>query len=107
MARAAKRSARETAAPGFLLITGLSGAGRSEAELAECHQHESLLNLAFGAGPGWRLLCPYDVTALPDDVIEEARANHPLVLDGGRPVGIEDADGPGPGSAFWFELPDA
>jgi anti-sigma regulatory factor (Ser/Thr protein kinase) len=59
-------------------------AGRTEAELAECHQHESLLNLAFGAGPGWRLLCPYDVSALPDDVIEEARANHPLVLDGGR-----------------------
>jgi anti-sigma regulatory factor (Ser/Thr protein kinase) len=59
-------------------------AGRTEAELAECHQHESLLNLAFGGGPGWRLLCPYDVTALPDDVIEEARANHPMVLDGGR-----------------------
>ena len=59
-------------------------AGRTEAELAECHQHESLLNLAFGAGPGWRLLCPYDVTALPDEVIEEARANHPMVLDGGR-----------------------
>jgi anti-sigma regulatory factor (Ser/Thr protein kinase) len=59
-------------------------AGRTEAELAECHQHESLLNLAFGAGPGWRLLCPYDVTRLPEDVIEEARANHPLVLDGGR-----------------------
>jgi anti-sigma regulatory factor (Ser/Thr protein kinase) len=58
-------------------------AGRTEAEVAECHQHESLLNLAFGAGPGWRLLCPYDVSALPDDVIEEARANHPLVLNGG------------------------
>ena len=59
-------------------------AGRTEAELAECHQHESLLNLAFGAGPGWRLLCPYDVAALPDEVIEEARGNHPMVLDGGR-----------------------
>jgi anti-sigma regulatory factor (Ser/Thr protein kinase) len=59
-------------------------AGRSEAELAECHQHESLLNLAFGGGPGWRLLCPYDVSALPDEVIEEARSNHPLVLDAGR-----------------------
>ena len=59
-------------------------AGRTEAELAECHQHESLLNLAFGAGPGWRLLCPYDVSALQDEVIDEARANHPLVLDGGR-----------------------
>lgn len=61
-------------------------AGRGDAELAECHQHESLLNFAFGGsgGPAWRLLCPYDVSALPDEVIEEARANHPLVLDGGR-----------------------
>jgi anti-sigma regulatory factor (Ser/Thr protein kinase) len=59
-------------------------AGRTEAELAECHQHESLLNLAFGSGPGWRLLCPYDVTALPEDAIDEARANHPLVLEGGH-----------------------
>ena len=59
-------------------------AGRSEAELAECHQHESLLNLAFEGGVPWRLLCPYDVTALPADVVEEARANHPLLLTGGR-----------------------
>ena len=59
-------------------------AGRGAAELAECSQHESLLNLAFADGPGWRLLCPYDVSALPDDVIDEARANHPLVLDHGR-----------------------
>jgi anti-sigma regulatory factor (Ser/Thr protein kinase) len=57
-------------------------AGRSESELAECHQHESLLNLAFGDGPAWRLLCPYDVTALPGDVIEAARANHPVLVDG-------------------------
>ena len=58
-------------------------AGRTDAELAECHQHESLLNLAFEGRPAWRLMCPYDVTALPGDVIEEARANHPLVLDDG------------------------
>jgi anti-sigma regulatory factor (Ser/Thr protein kinase) len=58
-------------------------AGRSDSELAECHQHESLLNLAFGGGPAWRLLCPYDVSALPEEVIEEARANHPLLLDHG------------------------
>jgi anti-sigma regulatory factor (Ser/Thr protein kinase) len=59
-------------------------AGRSEAELAECHQHESLLNLAFGEGPAWRLLCPYDATALPGDVLEAARANHPVLIDGDR-----------------------
>ena len=59
-------------------------AGRSDAELAECHQHEALLNVAFGDGPGWRLLCPYDVTALPPDVVQQARGTHPLLLEGGR-----------------------
>jgi len=58
-------------------------AGRSEAELAECAQHESLLNLAFGDGIGWRLLCPYDVSSLPEEVVAEARENHPLVLESG------------------------
>jgi anti-sigma regulatory factor (Ser/Thr protein kinase) len=57
-------------------------AGRSEAELAECHQHEALLNVAFDDGPAWRLLCPYDVTALPGEVIDHARANHPVLVDG-------------------------
>jgi anti-sigma regulatory factor (Ser/Thr protein kinase) len=59
-------------------------AGRSDAELAECHQHEALLNVAFADGPGWRLLCPYDVTALPADVVQEARGTHPVLLEGGR-----------------------
>ena len=31
--------------------------GRSDAELAECSRHESLINLAFGGGRAWRLLC--------------------------------------------------
>ncbi|HEX2499217.1 MAG: anti-sigma factor RsbA family regulatory protein [Actinomycetes bacterium] len=54
-------------------------AGRSPSELVECHQHELLLNLAFGAGPSWRLACPYDVSTLPDQVLEQARRNHPTV----------------------------
>lgn len=54
-------------------------AGRSPAELVECHQHELLLNLAFGTGPSWRLACPYDVSTLPDQVLERARSNHPTV----------------------------
>ena len=64
-------------------------AGRSDAELAECHQHESLLNMAFDIGPGWRLLCPYDVSSLAPDVIEEARANHPVLVEGGRTRGSD------------------
>jgi len=56
-------------------------AGRRDAELAEAELHESLLNVAFDDGPGWRLLCPYDVTTLPSAVLDEARRNHPVVHD--------------------------
>lgn len=53
--------------------------GRRAVELAEAALHESLLNLAFDPGPGWSLLCPYDLTALPQHVIEEAGRNHPVL----------------------------
>ena len=77
--------------------------GRSPDEMVECQHHESLLNLAFGHAEGFRLLCPYDVSALPPDVIEEAERSHPLVLDGdaleecGRYRGVDDL-GLAPGS---------
>jgi len=57
---------------------------RSQAELAECERHESLLNLAFDRGEAWHLLCPYDLDGLDEHVIESARRHHPFVtLDGG------------------------
>lgn len=59
-------------------------AGRSADELVECQRHESLLNLAFAGARDFRLVCPYDVTALPGDVIDEARRSHPVVLEDGR-----------------------
>jgi anti-sigma regulatory factor (Ser/Thr protein kinase) len=61
--------------------------GRSTAELDECWRHEALLNLAFGVGRPWRLLCPYDLDALEDHVIEAAHLCHPpiTVPDDGRP----------------------
>jgi anti-sigma regulatory factor (Ser/Thr protein kinase) len=58
--------------------------GRSPAELTECERHESLLNLAFDDGQGWRLLCPYDVVALDEQVIEAARCNHPFLFQDGE-----------------------
>ena len=58
--------------------------GRSEAELTECHRHESLLNLAFEHTPAFWLLCPYDKQALPDDVLDEALRTHPYVADRGE-----------------------
>jgi anti-sigma regulatory factor (Ser/Thr protein kinase) len=58
-------------------------AGRSGPELAECQRHESLLNVAFDDGQAWRLLCPYDVGALDDEVIAAAHASHPFVVRDG------------------------
>ena len=54
---------------------------RSDAELVECHHHESLLNLAFQDAPAWRLVCPYDLDALPAAVIDEAHRNHPYIRE--------------------------
>lgn len=59
-------------------------ATRSPAELVECQHHESLLNLAFAEAPGFRLLCPYDTSALDQDVLEEASRSHPLVASNGE-----------------------
>jgi anti-sigma regulatory factor (Ser/Thr protein kinase) len=61
-------------------------AGRSADELVECQRHESLLNVAFGRGRPWQLLCPYDTTALPASVIDEARRSHAYVSE--RQVGL-------------------
>jgi anti-sigma regulatory factor (Ser/Thr protein kinase) len=65
---------------------GLRGIGepiypeRSSAELAECHRHEALLNVAFDDSVPFFLLCPYDTTALDPAVIADAEHNHPLLI---------------------------
>lgn len=50
--------------------------GRSSAEVDECQRHERLLNLAFGGGPAWTLMCPYDAGALGDDILSAAQHSH-------------------------------
>jgi anti-sigma regulatory factor (Ser/Thr protein kinase) len=55
-------------------------AGRTAAELVECQRHEALLNIAF-ADPDFWLLCPYDIAALPIEVLDEARRSHPFLRD--------------------------
>jgi anti-sigma regulatory factor (Ser/Thr protein kinase) len=47
-------------------------------ELAECHRHEALLNLALADDPVW-LVCPYDTASLDATVIADALRNHPYV----------------------------
>lgn len=58
-------------------------AGRAPAALVECQRHEQLLNLVFEEVE-FTLLCPYDVTSLPDEVLSEAERAHPLVSSDGR-----------------------
>ncbi len=58
--------------------------GSEAARNAEFDVHESLVNVAFGAGPGWTLLCPYDVSAHGTDTIEQVRASHPFVTEQGQ-----------------------
>ena len=57
-------------------------AGRTPAEVAECHIHESLLNLAFGGGPAFWLLCPYDTASLDRATLDGARRTHAFVQSG-------------------------
>ena len=57
--------------------------GRSDAELVECEHHESLLNLALVDAPALWLMCPYDESALEDDVLAHARQTHPYLVEEG------------------------
>jgi anti-sigma regulatory factor (Ser/Thr protein kinase) len=57
---------------------------RTTVELAECHQHEGLLNVAFADSAPLALLCPYDVVALAPSVVEDARRTHPHFVEQGE-----------------------
>lgn len=59
------------------------GQPRAAPEHDECELHESLLNLAFAAFPSFWLLCAYDAGSLRTRVVEQARCNHPYILEGG------------------------
>lgn len=53
---------------------------RSELEYPACAQHEALINLAF-TGRDVTILCPYDADRLAGDVLADAEATHPVVID--------------------------
>jgi anti-sigma regulatory factor (Ser/Thr protein kinase) len=52
-------------------------------ELVEYERHEALLNLAFADGAPWWLVCPYDTTRLPSEVLDVAMRNHPRLHERG------------------------
>jgi anti-sigma regulatory factor (Ser/Thr protein kinase) len=54
--------------------------GRSQVEYLACVQHEALINLAF-AGRAVTILCPYDADRLDLDILADAAATHPIVID--------------------------
>lgn len=78
-------------------------AGRREPEVEEAELHEALLNLAFEDGPAWRLMCPYDVSELPREVIESALHNHPVAA--GPPLAASYAGSDGARVRFSKPLP--
>jgi len=54
--------------------------GRTALEYPACAQHEALINLAF-AGRPVTILCPYDAVHLDRQVLADAEATHPLLID--------------------------
>ncbi|MFJ9243477.1 anti-sigma factor RsbA family regulatory protein [Streptomyces sp. NPDC101776] len=55
--------------------------GRTAVEYPACVQHEALINSAF-RDREVTILCPYDADRLEPDVLADARATHPVVIDG-------------------------
>jgi anti-sigma regulatory factor (Ser/Thr protein kinase) len=56
---------------------------RSASEVAECHQHEALLNLALADAATLTLVCPVDVRALAPETVSATFRCHPDVRTAG------------------------
>ncbi|MDP9795075.1 anti-sigma regulatory factor (Ser/Thr protein kinase) [Catenuloplanes nepalensis] len=64
-------------------------------------RYESAINALLADAPAW-IVCPYDVRALPGQVLADARRTHPLVRDPGR----RDSPGYRPPATLLHELPE-
>jgi anti-sigma regulatory factor (Ser/Thr protein kinase) len=69
-------------------------AGRSPEEIREATRHEALINLAW-PDADIRVLCPYDVASLDDQVLSDAAETHPGLVRDGR---LEPSSAYGAGS---------
>jgi MEDS: MEthanogen/methylotroph, DcmR Sensory domain len=70
----------ETGAPWIRVVGEPVWTGTSPAEVELWTRYESLMNIVFGPAPA-SLLCPYDVRALDDEIIEGARLTHPHAVE--------------------------
>lgn len=61
--------------------------GRREVEVQEVLLHEALLNLAFEDESRSRMLCAYELTALPHDVVGELARTHTVASGAEVPAG--------------------
>jgi anti-sigma regulatory factor (Ser/Thr protein kinase) len=68
--------------------------GRTGAEIGEATLHEALINSAL-RGSNVTVLCPYDVTDLPAQVVADARSTHPVLIEDGRQTPSASYAGPG------------
>jgi anti-sigma regulatory factor (Ser/Thr protein kinase) len=64
------------------IVSQLVRPGRTHHESLACVQHEALVNEAL-EGHQVMGLCLYDASRMDDDVLEDARATHPLLWRGG------------------------
>lgn len=69
----------------------------------EWARYESVLNIAFAEAAAW-IVCPYDVSSLPDAILEHARQTHPMLHARGRRMAHEGYVEP---RAFWASLDEA
>ena len=67
---------------------------RSAAELCEVTRHEALCNLAFG-GREMTVVCRYDTSRLPSEVISDAERTHPVIVSRGHQRASISYLGPG------------
>jgi len=75
---------------------------RTSPELAECHLHEHLLNMAFAPDVDLWLRCPYDAQRLAPDVLAGVRDTHTAVVRDRVSMSVELDPG-----RVWHELTSA
>jgi predicted small metal-binding protein len=66
-------------------------AGRRATEIAEGQLHEALLNSSIDQDTPLWLLCPYDIRALDQTIIDEAWRSHPVVSRRNRESGLDQS----------------